>query len=286
VDLLWPQPPLSCSSHQSSTLGPLIPVVAACVKDARPSRWLAPLERPRWPPPPSGWTRHQPRCFRHERVGWRGSAGDVWLLLGARDATTVSARSCSRCSSLGLFRQCLRLSSSRSAPSPPEPIGHASVLGTSLMTKTARARRARSRARHRRLKTQTSSTRADRTTVCRAASSRASTEASTGHATARGCGTRASSASGSTPMPPREITCLPARTAASTSPPTGRPPGRCARRPRRGASSRAFARASSAASRTCSQTRSTASSRAGARPAPFPRGSASRARAGSQTTTT
>ena len=84
VDLLWPQPPLTCSSHQNSTLGPLIPVVAACVKDARPSRWLAPLERPRWPPPPSGWTRHQPRCFRHERVGWRGSAGDVWLLLGAR----------------------------------------------------------------------------------------------------------------------------------------------------------------------------------------------------------
>ena len=84
LDLLWPQPPLSCSSHQSSTPGPLIPVVAACVKDARPSRWLAPLERPRWPPPPSGWTRHQPRCFRHERVGWRGSAGDVWLLLGAR----------------------------------------------------------------------------------------------------------------------------------------------------------------------------------------------------------
>ena len=49
VDLLWPQPPLTRSSHQGSTLGPLIPVVAACVKDARPSRWLAPLERPRWP---------------------------------------------------------------------------------------------------------------------------------------------------------------------------------------------------------------------------------------------
>ena len=84
VGLLWPQPPLTCSSHHDSTLGPLIPVVAACVKDARPSRWLAPLQRPRWLPPPSGWTRHQPRCFRHERVGWRGSAGDVWLLLGAR----------------------------------------------------------------------------------------------------------------------------------------------------------------------------------------------------------
>ena len=84
LDLLWPQPPLTSSLHQGSTLGPLISVVAACVKDARPSRWLAPLERPRWPPPPSGWTRHQPRCFRHERVGWRGSAGDVWLLLGAR----------------------------------------------------------------------------------------------------------------------------------------------------------------------------------------------------------
>ncbi|EOD23530.1 hypothetical protein EMIHUDRAFT_239519 [Emiliania huxleyi CCMP1516] len=29
VDLLWPQPPLTFSSHQNSTLGPLIPVVAA-----------------------------------------------------------------------------------------------------------------------------------------------------------------------------------------------------------------------------------------------------------------
>merc|ERR1719198_853379 len=29
VDLLWPQPPLTCSSHQTSTLGPLILVVAA-----------------------------------------------------------------------------------------------------------------------------------------------------------------------------------------------------------------------------------------------------------------
>ena len=47
--LLWPKPPLTCSSHQTSTLGPLSLVVAACVKDARPSRWLAPLERPRWP---------------------------------------------------------------------------------------------------------------------------------------------------------------------------------------------------------------------------------------------
>ena len=49
VDLLWPQPPLTCSSHHDSTPGPLSLVVAACVKDARPSRWLAPLERPRWP---------------------------------------------------------------------------------------------------------------------------------------------------------------------------------------------------------------------------------------------
>ena len=49
VDLLWPQPPLTCISHHDSTPGPLSLVVAACVKDARPSRWLAPLERPRWP---------------------------------------------------------------------------------------------------------------------------------------------------------------------------------------------------------------------------------------------
>ena len=49
VGLLCPQPPLTCSSYHDSTLCPLIPVVAACVKDARPSRWLAPLERPRWP---------------------------------------------------------------------------------------------------------------------------------------------------------------------------------------------------------------------------------------------
>ena len=54
MDLLWPQPPLTFRSHQNSTPGPLIPVVAACVKDARPSRWLAPLERPRWP-------QHRPR---------------------------------------------------------------------------------------------------------------------------------------------------------------------------------------------------------------------------------
>ena len=54
LDLLWPQPPLTSSLHQGSTLGPLISVVAACVKDARPSRWLAPLERPRWP-------QHRPR---------------------------------------------------------------------------------------------------------------------------------------------------------------------------------------------------------------------------------
>ena len=47
VGLLCPQPPLTCSSYHDSTLVPLIPVVAACVKDARPSRWLAPLERPR-----------------------------------------------------------------------------------------------------------------------------------------------------------------------------------------------------------------------------------------------
>ena len=39
MDLLWPQPPLTCSLYQDSTPGPLIPVVAACVKDARPSRW-------------------------------------------------------------------------------------------------------------------------------------------------------------------------------------------------------------------------------------------------------
>ena len=43
VDLLWPQPPLTCSLHHDSTPGPLSLVVAACVKDARPSRWLAPL---------------------------------------------------------------------------------------------------------------------------------------------------------------------------------------------------------------------------------------------------
>ena len=49
VDLLSPRPPRTCSSHHGSTPGPLIPVVAACVKDARPSRWLAPLERPRRP---------------------------------------------------------------------------------------------------------------------------------------------------------------------------------------------------------------------------------------------
>ena len=49
LDLLWPQPPLTSSLHQGSTLGPLISVVAAFVKDARPSRWLAPLKRPRWP---------------------------------------------------------------------------------------------------------------------------------------------------------------------------------------------------------------------------------------------
>ena len=49
VDLLWPRPPLTCSSDQDSTLGPLSLVVAACVKDARPSRWLSTLERPRWP---------------------------------------------------------------------------------------------------------------------------------------------------------------------------------------------------------------------------------------------
>ena len=54
LDLLWPQPPLTSSLHQGSTLGPLISVVAAFVKDARPSRWLAPLERPRWP-------QHRPR---------------------------------------------------------------------------------------------------------------------------------------------------------------------------------------------------------------------------------
>ena len=54
MDLLWPQPPLTCSSHQNSTLGPLIPVVAECVKEARPSCWLAPLERLRWP-------QHRPR---------------------------------------------------------------------------------------------------------------------------------------------------------------------------------------------------------------------------------
>ena len=120
MDLLWPQPPLTCSSHHDSTLGPLIPVVAACVKDARPSRWLAPLQRPRWPPPPSGWTRHQPRCFRHERVGWRGSAGDVWLLLGARTWRTgrcshLSVRSCAH-----LFGHTSQTPPSRNkGPQPP-----------------------------------------------------------------------------------------------------------------------------------------------------------------------
>jgi len=49
VDLLWPQPPLTCSLYHDSTPSPLSLVVAACVKDARPSRWLAPLERSRWP---------------------------------------------------------------------------------------------------------------------------------------------------------------------------------------------------------------------------------------------
>ena len=39
VGLLCPQPPLTCSSHHDSTPGPLSLVVAACVKDARPSRW-------------------------------------------------------------------------------------------------------------------------------------------------------------------------------------------------------------------------------------------------------
>jgi len=39
VDLLWPQPPLTCSSHHDPTPGPLSLVVAACVKDARPSCW-------------------------------------------------------------------------------------------------------------------------------------------------------------------------------------------------------------------------------------------------------
>ena len=49
LDLLWPQPPLTSSLHQGSTLGPLISVVAAFVKDARPSRRVALPERPRWP---------------------------------------------------------------------------------------------------------------------------------------------------------------------------------------------------------------------------------------------
>ena len=39
VDLLWPQLPLACGSHQTSTPGPLSLVVAACAKDAWPSCW-------------------------------------------------------------------------------------------------------------------------------------------------------------------------------------------------------------------------------------------------------
>ena len=60
VDLLSPRPPRTCSSHRGSTPGPLVPVVAACVKDAQPSRWLAPLKRPRW---------------RHHRPSLKQSAG-------------------------------------------------------------------------------------------------------------------------------------------------------------------------------------------------------------------
>ena len=126
VDLLWPQPPLTCSSHQGSTPGPLRLVVAACVKDARPSRWLAPLERPRWPPPPSGWTRHQPRCFRHERVGWRGSAGDVWLLLGARTWRT------GRCAHLSV-RSCAHLFG-HTSQTPPSPRRRGSTSSRPFLT--------------------------------------------------------------------------------------------------------------------------------------------------------
>ena len=87
VDLLWPQPPRTCSSHHGSTPGPLISVVAACVKDARPSRWLAPLERPRRP-------QHRPRVAPPAKPSLsadpgraRGSPGGAWgrgSALGAR----------------------------------------------------------------------------------------------------------------------------------------------------------------------------------------------------------
>ena len=93
LDLLWPQPPLTSSLHQGSTLGPLISVVAACVKDARPSRWLAPLERPRWP-------QHRPRVAPPAKPSLsadpgraRGSPGGAWgrgSALGARTGPSSS----------------------------------------------------------------------------------------------------------------------------------------------------------------------------------------------------
>ena len=87
VDLLSPRPPRTCSSHHGSTPGPLVPVVAACVKDARPSRWLAPLKRPRWP-------QHRPCVAPPAKPSLsadpgraRGSPGGAWgrgSALGAR----------------------------------------------------------------------------------------------------------------------------------------------------------------------------------------------------------
>ena len=85
----------TCSSHQGSTLGPLISVVAACVKDARPSRWLAPLERPRRP-------QHRPRVAPPakpslsavelvELVGGEQTTG-VGVLSGAQEAAAAKCR--------------------------------------------------------------------------------------------------------------------------------------------------------------------------------------------------
>ena len=50
-------------------------VVAACVKDARPSRWLAPLERPRWP---------QHKLYALSRVACTAAMGR--LVVGVRSA--------------------------------------------------------------------------------------------------------------------------------------------------------------------------------------------------------
>ena len=50
-------------------------VVAVCVKDARPSRWLAPLERPRWP---------QHKLYALSRVACTAAMGR--LVVGARSA--------------------------------------------------------------------------------------------------------------------------------------------------------------------------------------------------------